>query len=84
MVTISKVEMSYDLSLAKVFLSIYGGESEEKAAECYKLIVKDIKKIRKEMGQGLLMRHIPNIRFELDTSLDYVEKIDRLLRTLKQ
>lgn len=84
LLTISRVELSADLRLAHVYISIYGAETEVKLAECFHIIMEDKKKIRQEIGRGMTIRHIPDLRFHLDESLDYVEKIERILHTLRE
>lgn len=79
LVSVSVVRISPDLSVAKVYLSIF---PSEKAAEILKNINDHASEIRYELGN--LERHqlriIPELKFFLDDSLDYVDNIDRLLK----
>jgi ribosome-binding factor A len=77
MATVTGVEVSADLSVARVYISVVGddaakGESLEglRAAAPF---------IRTELGRLLRVRRIPELRFELDRSLEYAMKIERLL-----
>jgi ribosome-binding factor A len=80
MVTITKVRMSPDLSFAKIFISIFPSENRD---EVLKSIQEHAHKIRFELGQkvGKQLRIVPEIAFNIDDSLDYIEKIDKLLKS---
>lgn len=78
LVSVSVVRISPDLSVAKAYLSIF---PSSKAEEILKNINEHASQIRYEMGK--LQRHqlriIPELKFFLDDSLDYLENIDKLL-----
>lgn len=79
MVTITVVRMSPDLSLAKVYLSIFPSENKAEFVEHLKHYTKII---RNQLGQRVRnqLRIVPELAFFIDDSLDYVEKIDQLLK----
>ncbi len=79
MVTVSEVRISPDLSVAKVFVSIF---PSNKAEAVMKLINESAKSIRGELGRLVAkqLRIVPDLTFLLDTSLDYAEHIDDLLK----
>jgi len=78
MVTATVVRVTSDLSLARVYLSIFTGPPKE---EVLLNIQSNKGKIRGEVGRRLKnMRHIPDLDFYIDDSLDYAEKIDELLK----
>jgi len=78
MVTVTKVQVSPDLSIAKVYLSLFA-TSDKKA------LLNDIKRRSKEIRGKLgfriknQMRVVPDLQFYEDDSLDYIENIDQLL-----
>lgn len=80
LVSITKVRISPDLSFAKVYVSIFPSNSND-------IILKSIQdhssKIRFEMGQKVRsqLRIVPEIAFFIDDSLDYIDNIDRLLKS---
>lgn len=78
LVSVSVVRVSPDLSVAKAYLSIF---PSEKAQEVLKNINDHASAVRYELGK--LERHqlriIPELKFFLDDSLDYVDNIDKLL-----
>lgn len=79
MVTITVVRMSPDLSLAKVFLSIFPSGNLNEYLEHLKQYTRPI---RNQLGQRVKnqLRIVPELAFFIDDSLDYVEKIDQLLK----
>ncbi|MBS7289248.1 MAG: 30S ribosome-binding factor RbfA [Bacteroidales bacterium] len=79
MVTVSEVRVSPDLSLAKTYVSIF---PSAKAEEVMKILNENVKAYRGELGHkvGKQFRIVPEINFYLDSSLDYAEHIDQLLK----
>lgn len=79
MVTVSEVRISPDLAIAKVFVSIFPSASSDKVM---KLLEENKRAIRGELGRKVAsqLRIVPEIDFLLDTSIDYAEHIDELLR----
>ncbi len=77
-VSVSIVRISPDLSIAKVYLSIF---PSEKAQATIDSINASAREIRYELAQKVRfqLRKIPELRFYLDDSLDYIDKIDNLL-----
>jgi ribosome-binding factor A len=79
MLTVTKVHISTDLSQAKVYISLFATKNKE-------AIIANIRKhtseIRRELGNRIRhqVRVIPSLNFYLDDSLDYIEKIDTLLK----
>jgi len=79
LVSVSVVRVSPDLSIARAYLSIF---PSEKAPELLEAIRANTKAIRFDLGQRvrLQLRKIPELAFHIDDSLDYIEKIDNLLK----
>jgi len=77
LLTVMGVEVSPDLSFAKVVLSIF---PSSKTAEVKARL--NERAIRAELGKRVKnqLRVVPELAFVFDTSLDYVENIERLLR----
>ena len=77
--TVSEVRVSPDLSIAKVYVSIFPSEKQE---EVMKLLEENNKAIRGELGRKVAkqLRIVPELDFYLDTTLDYVEHIEELLK----
>ena len=79
MVTVSEVRVSPDLSIAKTYVSIF---PSAKAEEVMKILNDNLKALRGELGHkvGAQLRIVPEIDFYLDSTLDYAEHIDELLK----
>lgn len=78
-VSVSAVRVTPDLSLARVYLSIF---PSEKSVEMIENINTSTKTIRYELAQivRFQLRKVPELQFFLDDSLDYIENIDNLLQ----
>lgn len=79
-VTVTDVEVTSDLQLAKVFVSIFGSEEERKASLAGLHKAKGY--LRTEIGKRVKLRHIPDFVFKLDESIDYGSKIETILREI--
>jgi ribosome-binding factor A len=77
-ISISKVLVTSDLSLAKVYLSIF---PSDKGAELLAAIKSNAPLIKHDLSQRvkLQLRKVPNLIFYIDDSIDRIEKIDREL-----
>lgn len=78
LVTVSTVRVSPDLSIAKVYLSIF---PPERAQELLFNIRNQTKTVRYQLAQAVksTLRKCPDLQFYADDSLDYIDNIDRLL-----
>ena len=79
LVSVTRVRISPDLSICTAYLSIF---PSEKGEEILENIRNNEKAIRFELGQrvGKQLRIVPEVRFFIDDSLDYIEHIDELLK----
>ena len=79
LVSVSVVRISPDMSIARIYLSIF---PSEKGEELVKNINENMKSIRFELGTRVRhqLRIIPELKFFIDDSLDYLQKIDSLLK----
>ena len=79
LVSVSAVRISPDMSVARVYLSIF---PSERADEIIKNINANMKSVRYELGTRVRyqLRIIPELKFFVDDSLDYAEHIDELLK----
>ena len=79
LVSVTRVKVSPDLSICTAYLSIF---PSEKGDDLLKTINANEKTIRYELGQRVhnQLRIIPELRFFIDDSLDYLERIDELLK----
>lgn len=79
LVSVSGVKISPDLSVAKIYVSVFPSEKAESVME---MLQENSKALRGELGMkvGKQLRIVPEITFYLDSSLDYVEHIEELLK----
>jgi len=80
-VTITNVRVSPDLKLAKIYLSVLEKEKRELVLDKI-----DAKKgyIRSELAHRIRIKFIPELKFFLDDTLDYVEKIEGLIKKIHE
>lgn len=79
LVSVTKVRVSPDLGIAKVYISIFPGTNRDIVFEYIK---EHTNSVRNDLAHrvGKQLRIVPDLRFYIDDSLDYEENIDRLLR----
>jgi len=79
LVSVTRVRVSPDLSICTAYLSIFPSERGE---EMLANINNSEKTIRFELGKRVRnqLRIIPELRFFKDDSLDYIDRIDKLLK----
>ena len=77
-VSVTNVRPTSDMSLCRIYLSIY---PSERAEEMIELLRKNAVSVRYTLGTRLRsqLRTIPELQFFIDDSLDYLEHIDKLL-----
>lgn len=78
LVTVTKVRVSPDLGLARIYLSIWPGEPDA----ILNRIKLSAREIRHALGLKVRnqLRVVPDLQFYLDDSMDYYEKIDAILK----
>lgn len=81
-VTVTGVDVTNDLSIATVYVTILGGDNKTEAA--LKAIERAKGFIRTSLGKRIQVRKIPDLRFKYDESNEYGNKIDSILEKLKQ
>lgn len=79
LISVSKVKVTVDLSVAKVYLSIF---PNDKAKELLAGIKSNTPLIRHELAQRTRnqLRRMPNLEFFVDDSLEYIDKIEQSLK----
>ncbi|WP_363797335.1 30S ribosome-binding factor RbfA [Lysobacter firmicutimachus] len=78
-VSVSDVEISRDLAHAKVFVTAL---QSERAAEAVKALKELARELRFQLGRAMKLRHVPELHFHYDDSVDRGERINILLRDL--
>lgn len=80
-VSVSDVEVTRDLAHAKVFVTAL---MPEKSAEAVKGLKELAREIRMQLARAMKLRHVPELHFHYDDSVDRGERIDNLLRQLDE
>ncbi|PKN13682.1 MAG: ribosome-binding factor A [Deltaproteobacteria bacterium HGW-Deltaproteobacteria-4] len=81
-VTITAVDVTSDLSLAKVFFTVIGDDKARKDSAAG--LKSAIPYIRREIGKQLRLRVVPEVVFHYDTSIDYGHHIESLLKGIQE
>lgn len=79
MISVSDVELTRDMAHAKVFFTAL---QSDRADEALQALTTHAKEIRMELARAMKLRHVPELHFHYDKSLDEGEHIDRLLKGL--
>lgn len=81
-VTVTDVDVTGDLQEATVYITSLGNAREKE--ETLKALEKASGFIRSEIGSRIRLRRTPEIKFAFDSSIEYGNKIDELLRSLNE
>jgi ribosome-binding factor A len=76
-VSVSDVEVTRDLAHAKVFVTAL---QQERSAEAVKALKALTPQVRFQLGRAMKLRHVPELHFHYDDSVDRGERINNLLR----
>lgn len=80
-VTITGVKVTDDMRYATIYFTVFGDLEARKATESGLNSARGF--IRREMGQQLRLRYVPEIMFKYDTSTETGNRIDELMREIK-
>ncbi len=78
-VTVTGVEITNDLSFAKVYVTVL---DEENKKEIMKSLEKAKSYIRGQISKRVEIRHTPELRFIFDDSIEYGNKIEKIIKDL--
>ena len=79
LVTVTKVKTTPDVSQTKVYVSVYEKSNREEALEK----LNNLKKfLRMELAKKVRLRHVPELFFFIDDTLDYVEKMENIFKDI--
>ena len=80
LVTVTGVKLSPDLKIAKVYLSVYEKENRQEILDK----VEEINSmIRTLLAKKVYINRVPELKFFIDDTQDYVEKMDNLFKKIK-
>ncbi|UCD77734.1 MAG: 30S ribosome-binding factor RbfA [Desulfobacterales bacterium] len=80
MATVTRVKMSRDLKLARIYFSIYGGRNKSEAAALGFESARGF--IKRSLARRLGLRYMPDLNFFYDDSFDYSNHIEQLLKKI--
>ena len=80
--TITAVDVTSDLHLARVYFTVMGDEKVRSETE--KGLKSSIPFIRRELGKRLRLRYVPDLSFQYDSSLEYGNRIEALLQEINE
>lgn len=82
LVTVTSVDITKDLSLAKVYISVIGNEKEKE--ETIKALESAAGYIAVLASKKVVLRHFPSLIFKLDEGVDKHIRIDTILKELER
>ncbi|HVW04547.1 MAG TPA: 30S ribosome-binding factor RbfA [Vicinamibacterales bacterium] len=80
-VTLTRVKVSPDLQLARVYYTMLGDEKAKK--ETQRALERATPFLRRHVGSHIRLRRVPELRFELDRSVEHQDRIERILIELE-
>lgn len=80
-VSVTEVDVAPDLKSAKVFISVFDTD-KERAENSFSIIKENAGFIRHELSKVMRLRTVPELRIQKDGSMEYGEKIDKILSDL--
>lgn len=78
-VTITNVKVSPDLKNAKIYISVF---DKNMRAEVLEKVISLSGMIRSELASRIKLKFVPELKFFIDDTLDYVEKIEGLIKKI--
>ena len=78
MFSILEVDVTNDLKYAKVFVSVFS-TNEDRKQKTFNAICDSAKFVRGELAKIMRIRTVPELKFIMDTSSDYGNKIDKII-----
>ena len=80
-VTVTSVKLASDLSYAKVYVTVF---DKEKTKETIKALEQAKGFIRKKLSERVDIRHTPELSFVFDESIDYGNKIEKIIKEINE
>jgi ribosome-binding factor A len=79
MITVTQVSVTSDLSIARIYLSLFATQDKE---ALFKKVTENQREIRHLLAKRVKkqLRVVPNLEFHIDDTLDYIEHIEDLLK----
>lgn len=81
-ISVTEVDVAPDLKSCRAYLSIYDTDAVKRKAT-YETLVESAGYVRHALSKILHVRTVPEVRFILDESMEYGDKIDKLLKGIE-
>jgi ribosome-binding factor A len=81
-VTLTRVKVSPDLQMARVFYTVMGDEKAQRATA--QALERATPFLRRHIGARIRLRRVPEIRFEFDKGIENQDRVERILMDLKE
>jgi ribosome-binding factor A len=81
-VTVTRVEVTPDLQLARVFYTTLGTDAERRTTA--RALARALPFIRRQVGESLRLRRVPVLEFIFDKSIENQERVEQLLREIHE
>jgi ribosome-binding factor A len=81
-VTLTRVKVSPDLQMARVFYTVIGDEKVQKATA--QALTRATPFLRRHIGARIRLRRVPEIRFEFDKGVENQDRVERILMDLRR
>lgn len=82
-ISVTEVDVAPDLKSAKVYISVFDTD-ESRAVKTFEIIKDNAGLIRHELSKVMRIRTVPELRIKRDESMEYGEKIDKILLGLEK
>lgn len=80
-ISVQEANLSRDFSYCTIYVSVYNSQDNQ---QCFNAIVNSTPFIRRELAKKIDIRIVPELIFKLDTTLDYAEKINKIIEETKK
>ncbi len=81
-ISVTGCDVAPDLKSAKIYLSVYDTDNA-RADDSFEIIKANAGFIRRELAHVMRLRTVPELRFLRDGSLEYGEKIDKIINDIE-
>lgn len=82
-ISVTEVDVAPDLKSAKVFISVFDTD-KQREENTFEIIKENAGLIRRELSKVMRVRTVPELRIKKDESMQYGEKIDKILLGLEK
>lgn len=83
-VVVTRVEVTADLQIARLFVRLSGEDSEEARRQLMAGLRAAAPRLRRMVAQAVDLRRAPELRFQFDTGIDAAERIEELIKDIKR